>query len=195
MLLQASASGEPQEHAQAVSSSNVTRSTLIMITALLLVLFYGSRVETKQNKHVKLKQRATDVLLSAILLRFLASLLQSLTASYASDTMYALVMAGFVLHVLACDYSYANGHARYKDYEHATKRPIFHGGTVSLNSALFSTTLLVSRLQIVEAYFFVYFAVVLFAFYPVTRNIIAVVYPARKSGTLYGYNRVSGGTV
>jgi phosphatidylinositol glycan class C protein len=166
-----------------------------MITALLLVLFYGSRVETKQNKHVKLKQRATDVLLSAILLRFLASLLQSLTASYASDTMYALVMAGFVLHVLACDYSYANGHARYKDYEHATKRPIFHGGTVSLNSALFSTTLLVSRLQIVEAYFFVYFAVVLFAFYPVTRNIIAVVYPARKSGTLYGYNRVSGGTV
>jgi hypothetical protein len=162
---------------------SVACSTIIIVGALLLILIYNSQVESKQNQPAKIKQRATDGILSAILLRLMASLLQSLTASYSSDTLYALVLVGFALHVLACDYSYANGRQLHLKVDaNSFKRPMFHGGTVSLNSALFSTTLLVSRLDTTEAYFFVYFAVVLFAFYPATRNSIAAKYPTRESG-------------
>jgi hypothetical protein len=115
----------------------------------------------------------------------MASLLQSLTASYASDTLYTLAVAGLALHVFACDYSYANGNTEdeLKASElNASNRLLFQGGTVSLNSALFSTTLLVSRLGTSEAYFFIYFAIALFGFYPVTRNSIATIYQANASG-------------
>jgi Phosphatidylinositol N-acetylglucosaminyltransferase len=69
-------------------------------------------------------------------------------------------------------------------------RPPFKGGTMSLNAAFFATILLVSRLQesyditSTSSFTFVSLSVILFAFYPVTRHTISVVYPPSRSGTL-----------
>eukprot|EP00957_Ditylum_brightwellii_P060205 4573070-Ditylum_brightwellii.AAC.1 len=84
-----------------------------------------------------------------------------------------------VVHVLACDYQYANGNITqpngplHQSVE-KTERPIFRGGIVSLNAALFSTALLASRLSSDSAaYAFVLYAVLLFAFYPEARHTMA----------------------
>jgi phosphatidylinositol glycan class C protein len=138
----------------------------------------NTNTTSQQDRKTKGQQRTTDAFLLVILLRFVASVLRSLTASYSSDTVQALAVAGMIVHVLACDYSYANGK------EHATvvvrlqqQRPIFQGGTISLNVALFSTTLLVSRLSSnLTCYVFVTLSIVVFSFYPATRHAVAVAY-------------------
>jgi phosphatidylinositol glycan class C protein len=104
--------------------------------------------------------------------------LRTLTASYSSDTVNALAIGGMVVHLLACDYSYALGISKKKVSDGSNKRqagrPTFSGGTVSLNAALFSTTLLASRLPTnVVSYAFISSAVILFAFYPAARHAIA----------------------
>lgn len=169
-----------QQHRQ---KQRTDLSNGIMFAALLLVLFYSSRAErSQQARRVKLKQRSIDGLLLAVLLRYIASLLQSLTASYSTDTVQNLAYSGMILHLLACDYSYANGRLAHSEEElSSSSRPHFLGGTMSLNAALFSTTLLVSRLSPMSAYFIMSLSVVIFAFYPVTRNAITASYPASKS--------------
>jgi hypothetical protein len=80
-----------------------------------------------------------------------------------------------LVHLLACDYSYANGHSRTK--------AAFAGGVMSLNASLFSTTLLASRLSSnATVYLFVSASVILFAFYPAARHIIAVTQPHASQG-------------
>jgi len=192
---------EQDERQTATKRATVERSTIAMYVALLLVLVYSSRAERvpQQSRQSKVRQRGTDGLLLAVLLRFLASLLRSLTASYSSDTVQALARAGMLLHLFSCDYSYANGkdpvdigavHMRSAAHEH--RRPSFRGGAVALNAALFSTTLLVSRpSSSLSAYFFVSIAIVMFAFYPVTRCAIAASYPAHSSRKLLLYVPVS----
>lgn len=242
-------------------NSRVGRSTVAMYVALALVLAYSNRSggrsgsdpspggapaaasrrsshhrhhhqqRQQQSRKTKLRQRSVDGLLLAALLRFCAGLLRSLTASYSSDTVQSLACAGMLLHVFACDYSYANGQTKlcesdegdqssgghlspssdndnggeaettvmsksadsttqqrhtqqttFRGQKRRQKRPSFLGGTVSLNAALFSTTLLVSRLHSsLSAYFFVSISIVMFAFYPTTRNAVAAAYPAATS--------------
>lgn len=121
--------------------------------------------------------------------------LKTLTASYSSDTVYALSTISLFLHLLTCDYDYANGlignenndrsdhsncnttslsnggHDRNKSIE----RPNFEGGMMSLTSAFFATTLLASRLESnVAVYIFVCSSVILFALYPAARHLVAV---------------------
>ena len=160
-------------------------STFFIMSALGVVLGVGSQLQSSQDRKAKFRQRSADGILMATLLRFMASLLRSLTASYASDSLYTLAVGFLVVHVLSCDYLYANGdtdsYPKHADVN-ASDRLLFQGGTVSFNSALFSTTLLASRLAISDAYVFIYFSIVLFAFYPVTRNSIAAAYPAISSG-------------
>jgi hypothetical protein len=165
----------------------VDLSTASMMCAFLLAVFYSARADqTHQlSRTVKARQRSADAALLAVLLRLLASLLQSLTASYSSDTVGQLAVAGMLVHLLACDYSYANGRLPPKLplQQQSSPRPPFRGGTVSLNAALFSVTLLVSRLRShTAAYLFVSHAVVLFAFYPATRHAIAHSYPPSHCG-------------
>jgi hypothetical protein len=62
------------------------------------------------SKQYKIKHRLTDILLMAILLRFLSAVLKTLTASYSSDTVYSLSVVSLFLHLLTCDYAYANGY-------------------------------------------------------------------------------------
>ena len=129
----------------------------LVILPLIFVLVFGEQNETPAK-------RACDALLLAGMLRLVSSVLRTLTASYSSDTVYALAIAGMMVHLLACDYRYANGHSRKKT-----------AGIVSLNASLFSTTLLASRLTSnATVYVFVSSSVFVFAFYPSARHSIAV---------------------
>jgi len=177
----------------------IDRSTFFILLSLLLVLFYSARSEgisMQQDRKTKVKQRLTNGFLLAILLRFVASILRTLTASYSSDTVQALAIAGMIVHVLACDYSYANGKQTAIAITGSTStslRPIFQGGSISLNAALFSTTMLVSRLSSnLTAYFFVTQAIVAFCFYPATRHAVAAAFHPSTSPALW---LVTGGVV
>jgi phosphatidylinositol glycan class C protein len=168
--------------------ARVDRSSQLMCFALSLVVYFSSRAERvpTQTKRTKVRQRLVDGFLLACLLRLSSSLLRSLTASYSSDTVQSLVYFGMLLHLMACDYAYANGKEPLVTQKSSVlsrqKRPPFQGGTVSLNAALFSTTMLISRLQSnVSAFFVVCIAIVLFAFYPATRSAISASYPAHSS--------------
>lgn len=140
--------------------------------ALLIVALFSDSQRSRQ----KTKTRLVDALLMAVLLRFLAAVLRTLTASYSSDTVHALAIAGMVIHLLGCDYSYANGGG---SATHSTtgasisRKGVspFLGGTMSLNAAFFATTLLASRLvSNWTVHFFVSSSVTIFAFYPATRH-------------------------
>jgi phosphatidylinositol glycan class C protein len=156
-----------------------------LIWSTLIISVVQTRFATSQQ--YQLHHRATDFALMAVLLRFLSAVLKTLTASYSSDTVYALSIAALFLHLLACNYAYANGWSDHKpgnntnDDENNSetpkmpKRPIFKGGTLSLTSVFFATALLASRLQNnVTVYVFVCFSVILFALYPAARHLVAV---------------------
>jgi hypothetical protein len=146
------------------------------------------------SRRYTIRHRFTDFLLMSILLRFLSAVLKTLTASYSSDTVYALSTMSLFLHLLTCDYDYANGQNENdndendpSDYDTASRshggyyrnknleRPTFEGGMTSLTSAFFATTLLASRLENNAAvYIFVSSSVILFALYPAARHLVAI---------------------
>jgi len=177
------------ENAFTISQTNLDQATVAMSAALMLVLFCSSRSNTipRQKRREKAQQRLSDAILLGIVLRLLASVLRTLTASYSSDTVEALATTGMTLHVVACDYSYANGRRPHGEIIRpliSSQRPVFRGGTFSLNAALFATTLLVSRVESNSmAYFLISLAIVMFAFYPDARHAIANSYPPSRSGT------------
>ena len=162
-------------------------SVAFISMALLLVIIYnrhpsGANLQ-QQSRKSKVRQRFTDAILIGLSLRFLAAVLRTLTASYSSDTVGALANISLILHLLACDYSYANGfdtNVRGNENESTVKtlsssmrerRPTFKGGTVSLNAAFFGTTLLASRLESNgQVYVFVSSSVIIFALYPAARH-------------------------
>jgi len=61
------------------------------------------------SKQYRIQHRFTDFALMAMFIRLLASVLRTLTSSFSSDTVYALSILALFIHVLACDYAYANG--------------------------------------------------------------------------------------
>lgn len=138
---------------------------------------YSGTDSAAEKKLVRYSKRILvrfgDLLLMVALLRLLSSLLRSLTASYSSDTVSNLVAMGLIVHLLACDYDYANGKcSRKRDLKNL--RQIFKGGTMSLNGALLSTTLLASRLSSdFHTFAFVSLSIIAFAFYPESRSHIA----------------------
>mmetsp|Transcript_20762 Transcript_20762/g.42724 ORF Transcript_20762/g.42724 Transcript_20762/m.42724 type:complete len:348 (-) Transcript_20762:166-1209(-) len=161
----------------------LTSLGLIWITLLVAVV----QNRFANSKRYTVRHRLTDFLLMAILLRFLSSVLKTLTASYSSDTVYALSTMSLFLHLLTCDYDYANGLKGIEKGENdqtdsnATsrskkiERPTFEGGMMSLTSAFFATTLLASRLESnVAVYIFNCSSVILFALYPAARHLVAV---------------------
>lgn len=172
-------------------------STVFIVLALLTAIFFSARADPstpQQDRITKITQRSSDAALLALLLRWMAGVLQSLTASYSSDTVEALSLAGMTVHLLFCDYSYANGRGSAATRTSAPTtsnretRPPFLGGIHSLNAALFSTTLLVSRLpDSLSAYLFLALAILVFAHYPATRHAISASYPAAHSGACVDY--------
>ena len=165
-------------------------STAAIVFALLMAVVFSSRADQskQQDRKTKFTQRSRDAILLALLLRWVAGILQSLTASYSSDTVQALALAGMTVHLIFCDYSYANGRetpasSTTKITQGENSYPPFLGGIYSLNAAFFSTMLLVSRLpDRLSAYFFSSLAILIFAYYPATRHAISASYPAMHSG-------------
>jgi len=163
---------------------------LVMVFVLLYVSVKKRREEKQiKKKRVKFFSRAIDALLIAGILRLLSSVLRALTASFSWKSDTALAVVGMVLHVLTCDYSYANGRnderrQRSNDVSDKTEigrkiynRPVFIGGTFSLNCAFFAATLLASRLPSDgTSYFFFIATITVFAFYPTARNSISSTY-------------------
>jgi hypothetical protein len=158
--------------------------------SLLLVAWFSNSRRSRQ----KTRTRFLDALLLPVLLRLLAAVLKTLTASYSSDTVHALAISGMVVHLFGCDYAYANGFttasssgrgqpeeeqrttsttgttSTYRQSSTVVQEP-FLGGTMSLNAAFFSTTLLASRLASNwTVHLFVSSSVTIFAFYPATRH-------------------------
>ena len=178
-------------HATQYGELKQVLSSMAAVLLAAVLIFYNSeslsdkekRVTNAKKRRKRLLVRASDAIILAAILRFLASVLRTLTASYSSDTVNALAIGGMVVHLLTCDYSYALGIATKGDSggddelglsRRQVGRPTFLGGTVSLNAALFSTTLLASRLPTnVMSYAFISSAVMLFAFYPAARHAIA----------------------
>lgn len=164
----------------------VEASTMAMSVALLIAIVASWTSRPRKHRFTTAMTRSTDALLLAVLLRFLAKVLQSLTASYSSDTVTTLAMALLLLHVLLCDYTYANGGGRPSPTPRGighTERPAFAGGTLALNAVLSATTLLTSRTESVATSFgFLGLAVLLFGLYPQTRHAVAKAYPSHKSG-------------
>ena len=148
---------------------------LVWLAFFLVVLHNQPSLHTHQTRKIKIRHRIADGFFMAIVLRFLAAVLKTLTASYSTDTVHALAISGLLLHLLACDYSYANGAGQGIPFVDTTKRPAFEGGTLSLTAAFFATTLLASRLDSnLTVYIFVSSSVVLFALYPAARHQVAI---------------------
>jgi hypothetical protein len=161
----------------------------LVYATLLVIVYYNQKafncesVTQTGQRRKKAMVRMTDAILLAAILRLTSGIIHTLTASYSSDTVYALSVCGMIIHLLTCDYRYANGACDPDGDETAVHtsahpRPAFLGGTVSLNDVFFSTSLLVSRIESdASSYAFVSLAVTLFAFYPATRHNIARKYP------------------
>mmetsp|Transcript_26671 Transcript_26671/g.41838 ORF Transcript_26671/g.41838 Transcript_26671/m.41838 type:complete len:391 (-) Transcript_26671:234-1406(-) len=205
---------------QTVLEYTVEKSSIAMLlvyTSMFIITYYNQRAltadldddvtsadcdkETSQHNHKKRKKghrrkkaivRLSDGILLAVMLRVISGLLRSLTASYSTDTVYALAVTGMSVHLLACDYKFANGYEKDEysgggggDTPSLTRtthhpRPKFLGGTVSLNAAFFATVLLISRINSnLTSYAFVSSVVTLFAFYPTSRHEIARHFPNR----------------
>lgn len=199
-----------QQEQEAELQTRMVQSQFMALIALVVIAIYTNSSASPpqpQPRKVKVQQRTSDAILLAILLRLCASVLRTLTASFSTDTVESLTVAGMVIHWLTCDYSYANatesrdsnsqaessseeGNSSTSKRKEATapnsaaaqpkfvttssRRPTFQGGTVSLNAAFFSTTLLASRLSSNAAvYIFVSSAIILFAFFPAARHAIS----------------------
>jgi Phosphatidylinositol N-acetylglucosaminyltransferase len=152
----------------------------------------------------KIQQRLIDGLLLALWLQFLSAsgLLRSLTASYSTDTVERLACASMLLHVVCCDYEYANSSATINSNPRDTvpspaaeeqtpvyysQRPVFRGGTISLNAALFATTLLTSRFRSnATSYILFLIVLVLFCYFPISRHTFHQLYPPDRHGTSTG---------
>ena len=172
-----------------IHSRRLGISVACISLALFIVIIYNRHPvqpsSQLQSRKSKVRQRFTDAILMAISLRFLAGVLRTLTASYSSDTVGALAVGSLILHLLACDYSYANGFdtSSWNESEstaitHSSireRRPTFKGGTMSLNAAFFGTTLLASRLKSNgQVYVFVSSSVIIFALYPAARHEVSL---------------------
>ena len=98
-----------------------------------------------------------------LVLLLLSPVLQSLTDSYSNDTLYALVFILTLVHLFTHDYAYVNGY---------TKR---FECTISLNSIIFVSVLMASRLHsALHSFALIAFAIELFGMLPMLRSFLKV---------------------
>lgn len=169
-------------------------ATVLVYSTLLVIVYYHQKALNCQStsqtgqRRIKAMVRTADAILLAAMLCLTSGIIHALTASYSSGNIYALSLSGMIIHLLTCDYRYANGIASDADSSslHTTLHPgsAFLGGTMSFNAVFFSTAMLVSRIESnASSYAFVSLAVTLFAFYPAARHIAG-----RYQNTLCEFN-------
>ena len=149
--------------------------SMMAISLALLIIIRCSETTTPSPKKMMIK--VLDAILLTGILRLLSAIVKTLTPSYSSDTVQALAIAGLIVHLFLCDYSYANGlscsvHV-ISEIDHGG-RELFQVRNLSPNAVLFSTTLLASRIPSNSTVnVFVSSTVILFVFYPATRHTIS----------------------
>lgn len=161
-----------------------------IFTFVLVVISISTMMARRQTKELqtqrkrdRLHNRSVDAILIAGILRLLSSVLRTLTASYSSDTITALSVLGMICSFATADYTYLNGilvmDENEKSHHHLStiytqkQRPSYLGGTISINSVVFSAALLSSRLSSeTTAYIFFMWTVILFAYYPEARFLV-----------------------
>lgn len=158
-----------------LNSMHILTVTLIIIASF--TIFARKRQLRERRQLNRIRGRLLDALLIAGIIRFLSSVLRTLTASYSSDTVTALAVTGMVTHVITADYNYGNGVSLKGDAKETTLvehgRPLFLGGTTSINCVFFSTALLASRLPSDSvSYAFFMWTTIMFAYYPEARHVI-----------------------
>lgn len=127
---------------------------LVLFDAILIVVGIATQRFMKSDR-IKLLESFFSFLLAGILLRIVAPVLQTLTASYSMDTVYALALFFSTIHLASFDYSYI------------TTSSDFFLGTISLNAAMFTAVLLASRLKNVQMVVgFVFLGMLLFSQFP-----------------------------
>ena len=172
-------------------------ATVLVYSTLLVIVYYHEKALNCQStsqtgqRRIKAMVRTADAILLAAMLCLTSGIIHALTASYSSENIYALSVSGMIIHLLTCDYRYANGIARDADSSslHTTNTTLhtgsaFIGGTMSFNAVFFSTAVLVSRIESnTSSCAFLFLAVTLFAFYPAARHIAG-----RYQNTLCEFN-------
>eukprot|EP01128_Nolandella_sp_AFSM9_P000567 TRINITY_DN10718_c0_g1_i1.p1 TRINITY_DN10718_c0_g1~~TRINITY_DN10718_c0_g1_i1.p1 ORF type:complete len:331 (-),score=29.54 TRINITY_DN10718_c0_g1_i1:153-1145(-) len=104
-----------------------------------------------------------SVILLFLFVWMLSPILQTLTESLSDDTIIALAISLFIVHLFTQDYSYLSGLSQK------------FTAPVSLNAAIFASIILVSRLPSIHHTFaMVLIAIELFALLPILRHIIKV---------------------
>lgn len=140
--------------------STITTSTLFLIDVVFLAVIYICHRIMAAN-HMNFKQIMQMACLFFVCLRIAAPALQTLTAPYSDDTIYALVITCSTIHLVFHDYSYL------------TERHESFADIISLSAALLTSVLLASRLHRIEtvtAFFLL--AVISFSLFPGTTKLI-----------------------
>jgi len=89
----------------------------------------------------------------------LSPLLRTLTQPFSDDTILALTISLFIIHLFTQDYAYMSGLSK------------SYSAPVSLNAAIFATVLLVSRMPtVLHVYAVICAAIELFALFPIFRH-------------------------
>lgn len=138
---------------------NYLISNLIAVTDMLLLLI-GCIIQYLLNEDIgkiSLVAILQTMLLFGIYLRIAAPVLRTLTSSFSEDTIHALAITFSTIHLVFHDYAFVNN---------AVTKSI--SGTLSLNAAMFTSIILVSRLNssMETVVVFLLLAVILFILFP-----------------------------
>ena len=138
------------------------RTNFLLVIDIVLLLFgYTLRCSTQLRwpEAAEVASSLKSCALFAAILHLISPVLRTLTESFSDDTIWALSLVLTAVHLGVHDFSYVN-------YPHM--HPKFTG-TLSLNAAIFTAVLLSSRLNSNEEVFaFIFFAIELFAYFPIT---------------------------
>jgi phosphatidylinositol glycan class C protein len=141
---------------------------ILVLAGLFVTLLLQEHITRRQCWEFSVKQ-ANLLMLFAGILYFVSPVLQTLTAAYSEDTIWALTILLGTLHVVTHDFTWLN------DIQSADSQ---HDGSISLNTGVFAAVLLASRLACPRAVFaFMFLAFEAFVGLPLLAKRINVASP------------------
>eukprot|EP00743_Colponemidia_sp_Colp-15_P004117 GILK01004445.1.p1 GENE.GILK01004445.1~~GILK01004445.1.p1 ORF type:complete len:352 (-),score=54.66 GILK01004445.1:190-1200(-) len=153
-------------------SGTLSERFLLVIDVVLLVIGFLAKVVIERNTTLhEITSRTKSAVIIIITTLLLSPVLQTLTKTYSNDTIYALTISLSVLHVMLFDFTFINVVNTGSHFSHHDEAR--SAGSISLNAAMFSAVLLASRLpSLLHVFVFVFFAIIMFAYFPVVRRAI-----------------------
>ena len=133
---------------------------------LMLGLFAVARRTLPAARRLAAVELAKTLFVFAVILLTLSPVLRTLTASFSTDTVWALTITLSAFAVVSHDYTVARPGA-----------PLSVRGTTSLNAAMFASVLVTSRLASTsEVFAFETFCMLMFGLVPIVRQCIQVLH-------------------